>query len=189
MTKIDLLGTVLDLITAISVVTGVVFAGFSLKQLMKQRIRESGLQLLRSYQTPEFQEAVNIVAELPFDEKETGLQLQKENKKEKAMKKKKEIEELLGDKLTSLLVLFGTFEALGVLVHRREIEIVLIEDFFSGVIILAWEKSGSYIEALREISGRKTYYEWFQWLYEQVKKRENKSKAVPAYIQHKDWTP
>jgi hypothetical protein len=45
-----------------------------------------------------------------------------------------------------VLVLLGTFESLGILVCRREMDIRLVE--------------------VRDASNRHTYYEWFQWLHE-----------------------
>jgi hypothetical protein len=40
---------------------------------------------------------------------------------------------------------------------------------------------------VREASNRETYYEWFQWLYEQLEKRELKTPAAPAYVAFRDW--
>lgn len=161
--------TIINLISAISIIAGIIFAVIHTRHFAKQRARESALQLLHSYQTPEFQYAVNVIVDLP-----EGLT-------------KKEVEDLLGDRLTSLLVMFGTFEALGALIHRHEIDITLVEDFFSGVIILAWKKSKTYIFEMREISNRPTYYEWFQWMSEQIEKRELKTPAIPAHIAFRDW--
>jgi hypothetical protein len=161
--------TIINFISAVSIIVGIIFAVIHTRQYAKQRARESALQLLHSYQTPEFQYAVNLIVDLP-----EGLS-------------KKEVEDLLGDKLTSLLVMFGTFEALGVLIYRNEIDINLVEDFFSGVITLAWKKFKAYILEMREISNRPSYYEWFQWMSEQIEKRELKTHAIPAHIALRDW--
>jgi len=137
--------------------------------LNKQRSRESALQLLHSFQTPEFHEAVSILVDL-----QEGLS-------------KKEIEERLGDKMTCVLVMFGTFESLGILIFRRELDIQLVEDFFSGVIILTGKKFKNYFKEVREISNRPTYYEWIQWMYEQIERRELKTPAIPSYIEFREW--
>ena len=83
--------------------------------------------------------------------------------------------------------MLGTFESLGILIFRREIDINLVEDFFSGPIILTGEKFKNYIKDVRELSNRPTYYEWMQWMYEQIEKRESKTPAVPAYIEYRTW--
>ena len=135
----------------------------------KQRARESALQMLHSFRTPEFLLAVDLVFALP-----EGLS-------------KKQIDERLGERVTSILVLFGTFESLGVLVYRRDIDIALVEDFFSGILVLSGKKLQRYIDEMRNLGGRKTYYEWYQWLYEQVGKRELNAPATPAFVAHRDW--
>jgi hypothetical protein len=162
---------ILGLVSTFAIVVGLIFAGVQLKILNKQRMRDSALQMLHSFQTPEFQFATDIVYTFP-----EGLS-------------KREIEGRLKDKMVGVLVLFGTFESLGILVYRHEIDIHLVEDFFSGVIILGWKKFKNYIFDVRESSNRQTYYEWFQWLYEQIEKREMKSPATPSYIEFRNWTP
>lgn len=98
-----------------------------------------------------------------------------------------EVEERLSDKMTCILALFGTFESLGILIYRREIDIQLVEDFFSGIIILSGRKLKKYVNEVRDKSTRQTYYEWNQWLYEQFEKRESKTPAIPSYVAFRDW--
>jgi hypothetical protein len=163
------LRTLLSIISTTAIVAGGIFAAVQLRLINKQRARESALQLVHSARTPEFLNAVNIVFDLP-----DGLS-------------KKDIEERLGDKMTNILVMFGTFESLGILIFRKEIDIKLVDDFFSGIIVLAGRKFKNYLVEVRNASHRQTYYEWFQWLYDQFEKRELKTPAVPSYITFRDW--
>ena len=165
------LDILIGLAETLAIVSGLLFAFMQIRVSRKQRSRESALQLLHSFQTPEFHQAVSILVDLP-----EGLS-------------KEEIEARLGEYMTCLLVLFGTFESLGILIYRQEIDIRLVEDFFSGVIILTGNKLKNYFEEVRDLSKRPTYYEWTQWMYEQVKKRESTSPAIPAYIEFRSWTP
>lgn len=164
------LTTILSIFSTTAIVAAGIFAGVQLRLYNKQRARDSALQLVHSFRTPEFLRAVNMVFELP-----EGLS-------------KKELEARLGDKLVDLLVMFGTFESLGILVFRREVELQLVEDFFSGIIMLSGKKLGRYLVEVREAGNRQTYYEWSQWLYEQLEKRERKSPPVPAYVAFRDWS-
>jgi hypothetical protein len=59
------LANVLSLVTTLAIVAAGVFAGIQVRQFNKQRARESGWQLLHSFQTPEFVSALNIVFDLP----------------------------------------------------------------------------------------------------------------------------
>ena len=130
-----------DTVTTVFIVVGGILALLQLRQTHKQRSRESALQMLHSFQTPEFLGAVNIVFDLP-----EGLN-------------KEDVEQRLGDKVTCLLVLMGTFESLGILVFRRDVDIALVEDFFSGVLVLSRKKLQRYLDQVRRSSGRQTYYE------------------------------
>jgi hypothetical protein len=161
----------LDAVTTVFIVVGGILALLQLRQTHKQRSRESALQMLHSFQTPEFLTAVNIVFDLP-----EGLS-------------KEDIEKRLGDRMTCLLVMMGTFESLGILVFRRDIDIALVEDFFSGILVLSRKVLQRYIEQVRRSSGRETYYEWYQWLSEQVERREGLSPVEPSFRQYRDWTP
>ena len=159
----------LQLISTTALVTGVVFALVQVRYLSQQRARESAIQMLHSFRTPEFLQALNIVFDLP-----EGLS-------------RREIEERLKGDTTCLLVMFGTFESLGILVYRRDIDIQMVEDFFSGVLVLSGRKLKRYLEDFRASSGRDTYYEWYQWLHEQVVRRELAASPVPAYVAFRDW--
>ena len=159
----------LSLVSTLAIVAAGVFAGMQVRQLNRQRARDSALQLSHSFQTPEFVSAVNIVFDLPG-----GLS-------------KREIETRLGDRLTNVLVMFGTFESLGILVFRREIEISLVEDFCGGAIVLAGRRFKRYLADMQESSDRATYYEWFQWLYERFEDRESQKPAIPAFVVHRNW--
>jgi hypothetical protein len=160
----------LSLVSTSAILAAGIFAGVQLRQLYKQRGRDSALQLFRSFQTPEVTDAINIVFDLP-----EGLS-------------KNEIETRLGkENIRSVMMLFGTIESLGILIFHREIKIEIVDDFFSGIIILSWKKFERYIREMREIGKRETYYEWVQWLAEQFQKRESRMPAIPSYIAHKDW--
>jgi len=159
----------LSLVSTLAIVAAGVFAGIQVRQLNKQRARDSALQLAHSFQTPEFVNAVNIVFDLP------------ENLS------RNEIESRLGDSLIDVLVMFGTFESLGILVYRREIDISLVDDYCGGVIVLAGRRFKRYLTDVQESSGRATYYEWFQWLCERFEERESAKPAVPAFVAHRDW--
>jgi hypothetical protein len=63
----------------------------------------------------------------------------------------------------------------------------MVEDFFSGVLVLSGRKLARYVDDYRKAGNRETYYEWFQWLSEQVARRESQTPSVPAFIAHRDW--
>ena len=73
------------------------------------------------------------------------------------------------------------------LVFRREVTLDLVDDFFSGPILLSWQKLKVYSEEWRRTLSRETGNEWFHWLAEKMMEREKFSPPVPAYIAHRTW--
>lgn len=166
----DLVG-VAEVVSAIAVIFGFGFAFSEVRRYRRRRIRESMLELVKSYQTLEFAVALNRLVDLP-----DGLS-------------KLELEKHMGDDLRFISLLMTNWEAFGILVFRRELDLDLLEDFFSGPITLSWVKLRRYVEEMRRIGGRETYFEWFQWLAERIGEREEKALPVPANIEHRGWRP
>jgi hypothetical protein len=165
------LSSALNLITTITVIAGVTFAVFEVLHMGARRRQNAALALVQSYETTEFARAIVRVPTIP-----DGLS-------------SRQLEDHLKDDVDGVYLLLTTWESLGILVYRREIDIGLVEDFFSGPILISWRKFRPLIEEMREKLGRETYFEWFQWLAERVLERESKLPAIPAHIEHRSWKP
>src|SRR5262249_34659374 len=161
----------LQLIETIAVSVGVVFAIVQVRQIQRERARDSALELLHSFQTPEFAKAGVLTYALP-----DGLT-------------KAEIESRLGDEFHLDIAMTPTWESIGILVFRREVHLDVVSDFFSGPIILSWQKLGNHFRAERKASGRETIGEWFEWLRDRLVEWESAAPPIPAHIEHKDWKP
>lgn len=163
------LSTFLNIVNTVAIFAAGIFAAVQLLQLKKQRSRESALQMLNSVQTIEFIDALNIIYNLP----------------ENLTKKKIEVE--LGDKLSSVLVMFVKLESLGLLVFKREIELDLVADFMRGPIILFWKKMKNYFIETRELNNDENFGEWVQWLAEKVENEIATKNKKPAHLIYKNW--
>jgi ketosteroid isomerase-like protein len=64
------------------------------------------------------------------------------------------------------------FEGIGVLLHKKLVDIDLIEDLMSEQIVVTWEKMKPIVEGYRKQYGFKKDLQWFENLYNEVKKRE-----------------
>src|SRR5437773_8672592 len=146
------------LIIAFAVAAGVMFAAAQIRYYRQRRRRESMLELVRSFQSPAFTSALRRVLSLP-----DGADAQK-------------IREMLGpDGEDAVYLVSLTWESLGVLVFRREVTLDLVDDFFSGPLIISWEKLKVYSEEWRRTLNRETGNEWFHWLAERMMEREKLS--------------
>jgi hypothetical protein len=161
----------LNLVTTITVIFGVMFAVFEVLHMRARRRQNAALALVASYQTPAFSKAIVKALDVPD------------------AVSRAELERRLGDDGDGAFLLMTTWESLGILVHKREVSLELVEDFFSGPISVSWTKYQKVVEEMREKLGRDTYFEWFQWLAERVQEHESSAPAIPAHIEHSAWKP
>ncbi|MDX1673707.1 MAG: DUF4760 domain-containing protein [Longimicrobiales bacterium] len=166
----DLVG-VAEVVSAVAVVFGLGFAVSEVKRYRTRRARESALALVNAYQTPEFARAVVLIIEL-----------------DEALERA-ELERRLGQDMRLISLLMTTWESLGILVHRGEVSLDLVDDFFSGAIVLSWRKLEAFVRQMRSEGERETYFEWFQWLAERMIERETETVPIPAHIEHANWRP
>jgi hypothetical protein len=164
------LSTLANLINAFAVTAALIFAGAQIGYYRQQRRRDAMLELVRSFQSPAFTSALRRVLSLP-----DGADAKK-------------IREVLGpDGEDAVYLVSLTWESIGLLLFRRELTLDLIDDFFSGPILLSWKKLQVWAEEWRRAQNRETGSEWFHWLAERMMEREKILPPVPAYIAHRDW--
>ncbi len=77
----------LNLVSTIAIVAGLVFAGIQIRLAQQQRARDSAIQLMQSFRTPEFVAGIAVLIDLP-----DGLS-------------RTEIRTRLGDKFNSVLLM------------------------------------------------------------------------------------
>src|ERR1700724_4715148 len=165
------ISTLANLINAIAVTAGVIFAATQIRDYRRQRKRDSMLSLVRSFQNPTFAKALRRIVELPDNASVD------------------DIRKILRPEGEDLLVqVTATWETIGVLLFHGELSIDIIDDFFSGPILISWRKLLSYTIDIRRQYERDTWSEWFQWLAERMMERETTAPPVPAYIAHAPGT-
>jgi hypothetical protein len=164
------LSSIANIVNAVALTAGVIFAAAQIQYYRQRRRRDAMLELVRSFQSPAFTSALRRVLSLP-----DGADAKK-------------ICELLGpDGEDAVYLVALTWESLGILLFRGEVTMDLVDDFFSGPILLSWQKLKVYAEDWRGERKRETGSEWFHWLAERMAEREKLSPPVPAYIAHRDW--
>jgi hypothetical protein len=165
------LTVLLQAIATATFVAGAVFGLSQLQQARRAREREVALEILRLIHRPDFARALRLVYDL-----EPGLS-------------RSEIEARLGNDMHYVYSMMVSWESLGVLVYRRQLDLQLVDDFVSGSVVLSWRKLERYVREERAARERDTLLEWFQWLAERMIERERQAPVVPAYVAHADWRP
>ena len=162
---------ILQAIATATFVAGALFTIGQLRLARRAREREVALEIFRLIQTPDFVKALRLVFDLDL-----GLS-------------RAEVEARLGADIHHVYAMMLSWESLGVLVYRRQLDLQLVDDFVSGSVLLTWRKLERYVMEERAARGRETLLEWFQWLAERMIERESKVPVVPAYRAHADWRP
>ena len=159
------LSTLANLVNAIAVTAGVIFAAAQIREFRRQRRRQSMYTLVQTFQGAEFAKALHRIIDLPDNLDREGIRAKVGPEGEDA-----------------IYFVTTTWETIGVLVFQKELTLDLVDDFFSGPIIISWRKLSRYLEEIRKERQRDTLFEWYQWLAERMMERESKVPAVPAHI-------
>jgi hypothetical protein len=147
------------IVAAIGVIIGVALTYSEVRNLVKQRQTDLVMRLYSTFGSIEFQEA-------------------RENVMSREFKDVDDYQKKYGVKEVGEVGVF--FEGIGVLLKRKLIDISLVDDLFSGAIKSIWEKNKPFVEAWRKRVNRPQYAEWFEYLYNEMQKREHQLASKTA---------
>ena len=150
--------TISILVAATSVVVGVALALVQLRDLVKTRQTDLVMRLDSTFGGREFQEAWVETLRMEFKDYKDYL-------KKYGATSEKPI-------YTSVNMVAAFFEEEGILLRRKLIDISLIDDLQSSDIILTWHKMKPIVEGWRKHFNRPQISEWFEYLYNEMRKRE-----------------
>jgi hypothetical protein len=142
------------IVAAAGVLVGVVYYILDMRNQARTRQTDLVMRLYSIYGSKDFQEAWAAVRELDFKDYNDFI---KKYGWSAAM---------------SEVCLF--FEGVGVLLHKKLVDISMLDDLFTGPVKMTWEKMKPMIEGHREQRKYPQFYEWLEYLYNEMKKREQK---------------
>ncbi len=147
-------------IAAASVVIGVIYSSFQLRNQTKARQTDLVLRLYSKWSDDKFMETyTTVLRKLEFKDYNDYV--------------KKYGSPLSGTPTSRKWLITGLyFEGIGVLLHRKLIDIGLVDDLLSGPIKNMWERIKPLVKAVRKQLGQPTVMEYFEFLYNEMQKRE-----------------
>jgi len=153
--------SITGIIAAIGVIVGVVFTAFQLRDLVKTRHTELIMKLYSDYRSNEFREALIKVMNLQFEEYDDYVK-----------KYGPWFSDEPAHKAIANVAMF--FDGAGVLLYKKLIDKSLMYDLFSTAIRVFSEKTKPVMLGLRREYNDPHVFEWFEYLYNEMKKREQK---------------
>lgn len=155
----------------LTIIGAVLFSWYQIHQLKKDRRSAAAFKLTEIYHSSTFAHGMHVVFNSP------------ENLSAK------EFEDHHQEDMKDIVTLMTTWESIGAMIYRNELDWELMYDYFAGAIVVTFQKTERVIEDWRNENNRPSYFEWMQWLAERVIDLEEGTPPVPAHILHKDWTP
>jgi hypothetical protein len=158
MVDILLLQTVSIAIASAGVFLAAIYYIFQLRHQNKVRQTDLVMRLYATFSSNEFQDAYTKVRKGASD-------LERVDDAD-------DLDQKVGLREANQVCLF--FEGVGILLQRKLVDTTMIEDLFGGVIARTWETvKTAVIKGRRQLNDPTIYY-YFEYLYNEMKKREQK---------------
>ena len=167
MTLTDI-ASIAEIIGIIAILYGLIFGTLQLKQNRAQRRDLAILECTRLFEDQEFTDAYRTVQELPGRMTRSEFDALEEGQK------------------SAVIRIAMKFETIGMLVHRGVVPLDAMEELVGGSALHTWRVLEAYIKETRQISSNAMFMEWYQWLVEQLEKRQSHDRQ-PAFVAHADW--
>ena len=164
------LANIAEIIGAIIVVGGLIFAVLQMRQTRQQRRELAAIELFRFFGNPKFTAAYKTMLRMPEGLSAEDIENDDSGLEEAAM------------------LISATMENIGVMTFQRIVPYMVVYHLIGASCPALWRKLAPWIEMLREEQNEPAVMEWFQWLAERLE--DNDSDDVdPAYVAHKAWEP
>ena len=170
MTDLSRLANMAEILSAIIVVGGIIFAVIQMRQTRQQRRELAAIELFRSFGSPVFTDAYRHV--LHFDD---GLNAE-------------QLRQKYPDGEQSAMLISTTMENIGVMMYQRIVPSAVVGNLIGSSTVILWKKLEFWVEDLRGELNNPYAFEWFQWLAMTLNDLQDDS-DLPAYEAHTDWEP
>jgi len=169
-----------EIIGLITIVSAAIYSWFQIKELRLARNSSTAMNLAANFQNPDFVAGLaSITYSSGIGEKLTG----------ETIEDFQTMKDEFGDDWPKVVAVLTTWESIGALVYRGDMDFHAFYDLFSGEFQKTYEVFSFWLDPIRERDEDKTM-EWFIWLYDRVKEYEQKGSGTsPAHIAFKDWKP
>ena len=158
-----------EIIGAGSIVTGLIFGWFQLRNFRLQQRNAVAINLAQTFYNPDLARAIALLQQVP-----DGVTMD-------------ELREYGVDHVNAAITVATSFETMGVLVFKRIATLDLVLDLAGGIITTMNRKLKTWQNDMRKSQQQPSWGEWFEWLGDQAAKA--KSTQPPAHLKYRDWEP
>jgi hypothetical protein len=152
-------------LSATAVTIGVVFGLIQLRQAVRASRNRAAADVVRTVQTQQVRFAVRRVLDLPIDADPEFVRANPEM-------------------LEAALAVDSACEMWGSMVFEGVVEHRMLDRMVGGWVRATWERLRRWIESERALTGNPNIAEWWQWLYELLKRDPDPGKAAGAHVSY-----
>ncbi|HEX5721973.1 MAG TPA: hypothetical protein VFZ06_04400 [Acidimicrobiia bacterium] len=160
------LPTTLQVITTAAVVVGVIFGLLQVRQALQARRDYAAVEVVRSVQAQEVQDAVDRILRLPKDADPEVI------RSDPALSQ------------AANLVYFAA-EMFGSIVYEGVVELHTLDRMVGGWVRATWQRLRRWVEAERVDKQTPNVAEWWQWLYEMLEADPDPGKLAGVHISYR----
>jgi hypothetical protein len=145
-------------IASASVVVGVAYYALQIRHQSKVRQTDLVMRLYDKFGSTEFQKAYQMILAMEYEDYGDYVKRYRPDLEIRA----------------AGMTVNTFFEGIGLLVKRKLASIELVDELLGGAIELTWEKRKLITEGSRQRFSSPSLWEWFEYLYNETKKREQR---------------
>ena len=178
---LDTAASYAEILGLVTILGAAIYSWFQIKELRRSRDSTTAMNLAANFQDEDFVVGLTAIMNMDFDASEYKHGDQKANVAA--------FKQHCGEDWPKVMRVLTTWESIGVLIHRGDMDFHAFYDLFSGVIIKTYETFSFFFEPIRENENDKNM-EWFLWLADRVIEFEKEGSGTPpAHVAFADWRP
>ena len=145
-------------VVAAGVIIGVVYYILDMRNQTKQRQMDMVMRLYSTFMSKEMSESLLVILGLEYKTYDEFIEKYGMPSPEKPV-------------WVAYMMVISFFNEVGMLLHRKFIDIESVDELFAFRVALYWERLKPWIEDMRkQLKGQ--VGDWFEYLYNEMKKRE-----------------
>lgn len=160
------LTAIVEIITAIAVVVGIVFGLVQVRQAIRNRRDYAAVDIVRTVQTQEVRAAVRRIFDLPMDADPDIVRANPEL-------------------LAAALAVDSACEMWGCMVFEGVVHHRVVDRMVGGWVRGTWLRLRPWVESERRLADNPNIAEWWQWLFELIESDPDPGKRVGAHVAYR----
>jgi hypothetical protein len=159
------LGTILNLISTLTLIGALIFTGLQLRASNRTRREQAAITVIQSAQSEAWTQASDVIHRA----RQTG----DEDADAEGVDRNLEL---------ALFTVGIRLEAIGYMVFERLVDLSTVDELMGGFTLIFWSRAEAWVKRRRRESADPKAFEWCEWLAMRIADRRANGRSQPAYL-------